>query len=139
MADIIVEALGDEERRILDEWLDDAATANIAVTEISSIDRAYEEYVEHVLTLPKQERSDEVVSSDLAMLGFALGQWLTLNSILEWRVVTDAEGRDLGLSLPDETSIMFPSDFIADAWNEQRRNWLEAWALDLKNQLAALA
>lgn len=139
MADIQVEPLGPDEQKVLDEWLDDAAAADIAVTAIASVDRAYEDYVEHVLALPKNERDDEEVSSYLAMLGFALGQWLTLNSILEWRVITDDEGRDLGLALPDESSIMFPSDFIADAWNEQRRNWLERWALELKDQLAALA
>ena len=72
------------------------------------------------------------------MLGFALGQWLTLESVLEWRVITDADGRDLGLSLPDESSIMFPSDFVADAWNEMQRDWLADWARDLRTQLEVL-
>ncbi|MBE7371162.1 DUF3806 domain-containing protein [Dermacoccus barathri] len=136
MSEITIEPVGPAEQEVLDKWLDDAARWNIDVTDVRSIDRAYESYVDDVLDQDEDEREDP--TPFVAMLGFALGQWLTLESVLEWRVITDADGRDLGLSLPDESSIMFPSDFIADAWNEMRRDWLKGWATDLRNQLEAL-
>ncbi|MCT1987667.1 DUF3806 domain-containing protein [Dermacoccus abyssi] len=136
MSEITIEPVGPAEQEVLDKWLDDAARWNIDVTDVRSIDRAYESYVDDVLDQDENEREDP--TPFVAMLGFALGQWLTLESVLEWRVITDADGRDLGLSLPDESSIMFPSDFIADAWNEMRRDWLNGWATDLRNQLEAL-
>lgn len=136
MSEITIEPVGPAEQEVLDKWLDDAARWNIDVTDVRSIDRAYESYVDDVLDQDEDEREDP--TPFVAMLGFALGQWLTLESVLEWRVITDADGRDLGLSLPDESSIMFPSDFIADAWNEMRRDWLSGWATDLRNQLEAL-
>ena len=136
MSEITIEPVGPAEQEVLDKWLDDAARWNINVTDVRSIDRAYESYVDDVLDQDEDEREDP--TPFVAMLGFALGQWLTLESVLEWRVITDADGRDLGLSLPDESSIMFPSDFIADAWNEMRRDWLNGWATDLRNQLEAL-
>ncbi|QEH93499.1 DUF3806 domain-containing protein [Dermacoccus abyssi] len=136
MSEITIEPVGPAEQEVLDKWLDDAARWNIDVTDVRTIDRAYENYVDDVLDQDKDEREDP--TPFVAMLGFALGQWLTLESVLEWRVITDADGRDLGLSLPDESSIMFPSDFIADAWNEMRRDWLNGWATDLRNQLEAL-
>ncbi|CAM3535397.1 MULTISPECIES: DUF3806 domain-containing protein [Dermacoccus] len=136
MSEITIEPVGPAEQEVLDKWLDDAARWNIDVTDVRSIDRAYESYVDDVLDQDEDEREDP--TPFVAMLGFALGQWLTLESVLEWRVITDADGRDLGLSLPDESSIMFPSDFIADAWNEMRRDWLNGWATDLRNQLEAL-
>lgn len=135
MAQITIEPIGPAEREVLDQWLDDAARWNIDVTDVRSIDVAYENYMGHVLMQDKQERQDP--TAFVAMLGFALGQWLTRETVLEWRVVTDAEGRDIGLSLPDETSIMFPSDFVAEAWNEMRRNWLTHWAQELRSQLEA--
>ena len=136
MSEITIEPVGPAEQEVLDKWLDDAARWNIDVTDVRSIDRAYESYVDDVLDQDEDEREDP--TPFVGMLGFALGQWLTLESVLEWRVITDADGRDLGLSLPDESSIMFPSDFIADAWNEMRRDWLNGWATDLRNQLEAL-
>ena len=136
MSEITIEPVGPAEQEVLDKWLDDAARWNIDVTDVRSIDRAYESYVDDVLDQDENEREDP--TPFVAMLGFALGQWLTLESVLEWRVITNADGRDLGLSLPDESSIMFPSDFIADAWNEMRRDWLNGWATDLRNQLEAL-
>ena len=136
MSEITIEPVGPAEQEVLDKWLDDAARWNIDVTDVRSIDRAYESYVDDVLDQDEDEREDP--TPFVAMLGFALGQWLTLESVLEWRVITDADGRDLGLSLPDESSIMFPSDFIADAWNEMRRDWLNGWATDLRNQLEVL-
>ena len=136
MSEITIEPVGPAEQEVLDKWLDDAARWNIDVTDVRTIDRVYENYVDDVLDQDKDEREDP--TPFVAMLGFALGQWLTLESVLEWRVITDADGRDLGLSLPDESSIMFPSDFIADAWNEMRRDWLNGWATDLRNQLEAL-
>ena len=136
MSEITIEPVGPAEQEVLDKWLDDAARWNIDVTDVRSIDRAYESHVDDVLDQDEDEREDP--TPFVAMLGFALGQWLTLESVLEWRVITDADGRDLGLSLPDESSIMFPSDFIADAWNEMRRDWLKGWATDLRNQLEAL-
>ncbi|CAM2941009.1 MULTISPECIES: DUF3806 domain-containing protein [Dermacoccus] len=136
MSEITIEPVGPAEQEVLEKWLDDAARWNIDVTDVRSIDRAYESYVDDVLDQDEDEREDP--TPFVAMLGFALGQWLTLESVLEWRVITDADGRDLGLSLPDESSIMFPSDFIADAWNEMRRDWLNGWATDLRNQLEAL-
>lgn len=136
MSEITIEPVGEAEQAVLEQWLDDAARWNIDITDVRSIDAAYEGYVEHVLAQEEDEREDP--TPFVAMLGFALGQWLTRESVLEWRVITDAEGRDLGLSLPDESSIMFPSDFVADAWNEMRRDWLYGWATDLKQQLEAL-
>ena len=136
MSEITIEPVGPAEQEVLDKWLDDAARWNIDVTDVRSIDRAYESYVDDVLDQDEDEREDP--TPFVAMLGFALGQWLTLESVLEWRVITDADGRDLGLSLPDESRIMFPSDFIADAWNEMRRDWLNGWATDLRKQLEAL-
>jgi len=53
-------------------------------------------------------------------------------------MMLDSSGRDIGLSLPDESSIMFPSDFVADAWNEMQRDWLADWARDLRTQLEVL-
>ena len=136
MSEITIEPVGPAEQEVLDKWLDDAARWNIDVTDVRSIDRAYESYVDDVLDQDEDEREDP--TPFVAMLGFALGQWLTLESVLEWRVITDADGRDLGLSLPDESSIMFPSDFVADAWNEMQRDWLADWARDLRTQLEVL-
>lgn len=136
MSNITIEPVGDTERAVLDQWLDDAARWNIDVTDVRTIDAAYEAYVDQVLAQDEKDREDP--TPFVAMLGFAVGQWLTHESVLQWRVITDSEGRDLGLSLPDESSIMFPSDFVADAWNEMRRDWLYAWAIDLKQQLEAL-
>lgn len=136
MADIIVESVGDAEQAVLDGWLDDAARWNIDVTDVATIDAAYESYVDQVMAQDEDERDDP--TPFVAMIGFALGQWLTLETVLEWRVITDDEGRDIGLSLPDESSIMFPSDFVAEAWNEMRRNWLADWATDLRGQLEVL-
>lgn len=136
MPEITIEPIGPAEQEVLMRWLDDAARANIDVTDVESIDAAYEGYVDHVITQEEDEREDP--TPFVAMLGFALGQWLTRETVLEWRVITDAEGRDIGLSLPDESSIMFPSDFIADAWNDMQRDWLAEWAGDLKTQLEAL-
>lgn len=137
MSEITIEPVGEAEQSVLEQWLDDAARWNIDITDVRSIDAAYEGYVEHVLAQEEDEREDP--TPFVAMLGFALGQWLTRESVLQWRVITDAEGRDLGLSLPDESSIMFPSDFVADAWNEMRRDWLYGWATDLQQQLEALS
>jgi len=136
MADIIVEPVGEAEQTVLDGWLDDAARWNIDVTDVATIDAAYESYVDRVIAQDETEREDP--PPFVAMIGFALGQWLTLETVLEWRVITDAEGRDIGLSLPDESSIMFPSDFVADAWNEMQRDWLADWARDLRTQLEVL-
>lgn len=133
---IIVEPIGPDEAKVLDEWLDDASRSNIDLTDVDSIEAAYERYVDRVLLQDEDEREDP--TTFVAMIGFALGQWLTLETVLEWRVITDAEGRDIGLSLPDESSIMFPSDFVADGWNEMRRTWLADWARDLRTQLEAL-
>lgn len=136
MAQIVVEPIGPQEQEILDGWLDDAARWNIDVTDAMSIERAYENYVERVIAQDEEERQDP--TPFVAMIGFAVGQWLTLATVLEWRVITDDEGRDIGLSLPDESSIMFPSDFIADGWNEMRRQWIAEWAQELRNQLEGL-
>lgn len=136
MADIIVEPVGEAEQTVLDGWLDDAARWNIDVTDVATIVAAYESYVDRVIAQDETEREDP--TPFVAMIGFALGQWLTLETVLEWRVITDAEGRDIGLSLPDESSIMFPSDFVADAWNEMQRDWLADWARDLRTQLEVL-
>lgn len=136
MAQIVVEPIGTQEQEILNGWLDDAARWNIDVTDAMSIERAYEKYVERVITQDEDERQDP--TPFVAMIGFAIGQWLTLETVLEWRVITDDEGRDIGLSLPDESSIMFPSDFIADGWNEMRRQWIAEWAEELRYQLEGL-
>ena len=42
MADIIVEPVGEAEQTVLDGWLDDAARWNIDVTDVATIDAAYE-------------------------------------------------------------------------------------------------
>lgn len=136
MADIVIEPVGDAERAVLEQWLDDAARWNIDVTDVQSIDAAYEGYVDQVIATDEKDREDP--TPFIAMLGFALGQWLTRESVLQWRVITDDEGRDIGLALPDESSYMFPSDFIAEAWNDTQRDWLAAWALDLRTQLEGL-
>lgn len=137
MADITVEPVGSQERGILIEWLDSAAIENIDVTQIETIDAAYEGYVEHVSNQAPDERDDP--SAHVAMIGFALGQWLNNNTVLEWRVITEDGQRDLGLSLPDETAIIFPTDRVAQAWNSRERRWLAPWARELRAQLEGLA
>ena len=49
MADIIVEPVGEAEQTVLDGWLDDAARWNIDVTDVATIDAAYESYVDRVI------------------------------------------------------------------------------------------
>ena len=95
MPDIIVEPVGEAEQTVLDGWLDDAARWNIDVTDVATIDAAYESYVDRVIAQDETEREDP--TPFVAMIGFALGQWLTLETVLEWRVITDAEGRDIGV------------------------------------------
>ena len=136
MSQVIIEKVGADEAEALRTWLDQAARANIDVTDVATIDAAYERYLEHVLAQAAPERQDP--TEVMAMISFALGQWLANETILEWRVITDDQGRDLGLALPDETSFMFPSDFVSEAWNEARSKWLAEWAVDLRRQLEAL-
>lgn len=136
MTDITIEPVGEIEQQVLMDWLDQAAMHNIDVRKVESIERAYENHVDFVLEQADEDRTDP--TRFVAMIGFALGQWLTLNSVLEWRVITDDQGRDIGLALPDNSSFMFPSDFVADAWNEVRRQWLSEWAHELRAQLEAL-
>lgn len=136
MAQIVIEPVGEAEKKALNGWLEDAASWNIDLTDIATVDTAYERYLAYVLEQDESERQDP--TAVMAMIGFALGQWLNNTTILEWRVITDDEGRDLGLALPDESSFMFPSDFVSDAWNEGRSGWLADWARDLRQQLEAL-
>ena len=136
MTQIVIEKVSPAEQETLNSWLETAATWNIDLTDIETVDAAYENYLAEVLQQPGDEREDP--TQVMAMIGFALGQWLSNETILEWRVITDDQGRDLGLALPDESSFMFPSDFVSDAWNEARSNWLAEWARDLRSQLEAL-
>lgn len=136
MAQISIEKVGSAEQQVLNDWLEEAATWNIDLRDVDTIEAAYERYLAYVQSQPEDEMEDP--TSAMAMIGFALGQWLSNETILEWRVITDDSGRDLGLTLPDESSFMFPSDFVSDAWNEARTNWLAAWARDLRSQLEAL-
>lgn len=137
MPDIVVEPVGPDEHAVLIDWLDDAALAGIDVTQVQTIEDAYERYFDHVASQDEVDREDP--SPALGMVGFALGQWLSTTTVLEWRVITEDGNRDLGLSLPDESAIIFPSDRVADAWNARERTWLTAWAQDLRAQLEALA
>lgn len=137
MSEITIEETTPAEDVILMQWLDDAAGWNIDVRDVRTIDAAYQGYFDHVVAQDEKDREDP--TQFVAMIGFALGQWLALETILEWRIITDENGRDLGLALPDHSSFMFPSDFVADAWNEARREWLTEWASDLKAQLLELS
>lgn len=127
--DIRIEPVGDHERSVLREWLDDAHQWGIDVDDLASLERAYEGYFDKVLATDPDDRED--ATAVCTMIGLALGEHLVRHSALEWRVVTDAEGTDLALSTPAEDAILYPADPVIDAWSGQQRGWLQAWATEL--------
>ncbi|MDE9367538.1 DUF3806 domain-containing protein [Luteipulveratus sp. YIM 133132] len=127
--DIRISPLGDAERRTLHEWLNDARSWDIDPDDLGSIDRAYDGYVARVLATDPDDREDP--TAVCTMIGLAMGEHIVRNSVLEWRVVTDAEGTDLALATPSEDAVLYPADPVIEAWADQRTSWISAWASDL--------
>lgn len=118
----LVEPLDTQARITLRAWLGDAARLGIDVESPDTIQDAYERFFDEVLATPADERTDPTPT--LTAIAMAMGEHLRRHSQIDWRIVTDDQGRDLALSTPDEESILFPIDPIADSWGVQDREWL---------------
>lgn len=127
--DILIAHLGRSEQRALQRWLSDAVRWDVAVDDLESIGRCYDDFVARVLATPPAERKDP--TAVCTMIGMALGEHLVRNSRLEWRVVTDAQGTDLAVATPEENGILYPADPVMDMWAQQQVGWLPAWAREL--------
>lgn len=123
--EILIARVGQDEQRVLQSWLDDAAQWGVDVNDHRSIGRAYDEYVAAVRATDPEDRDDP--TPVCTMIGMAMGEYLVRNSRLQWRVVTDHEGTDLALSTPEENAVLYPSDPVADAWEQQKVQWLPDW------------
>lgn len=120
-------------RQTLNGWLGDAENDGIDLDDAGTIQDAYERYVEAVLAQAPDEREDP--TPVLTMIGMALGEHLQRNSDLVWRIVTDAQGSDLGLAIEDGSGAFFPVDPVAANWAEQNRQWLVPFVAELLGQL----
>lgn len=127
--DIDISTVGADERRVLEDWLDDAAQQGIDVDDVSSISTAFDDYVEKMVLTKVSERGDP--TEFCTMIGFALGENLARRAPLEWRVVTDSKGRDLALTTPAEDAVLFPVDPVAAAWEAAEVGWMPQWAENL--------
>lgn len=133
--EITIADLGRSERRILREWLDDAAARGIDVDDLQSISDAYDAFVEQMVLTKPSERRDP--TTFCTMVGMALGEHLVRRSTLAWRVVTDQQGTDLAVVTESEDAILFPADPVAAAWEVAQVGWLPQWTENLLVGLAS--
>ncbi|NHN57437.1 DUF3806 domain-containing protein [Calidifontibacter sp. DB0510] len=122
---LVIEPLDTTSRIALRGWLSSATRLGIDVGDLDSIEAAYERYLQQVRAQPAAERADP--TETLTAIAMALGEHLRRNSTLDWRVVTDAQGRDLAIASPDEIEVLFPIDPVADAWQTQQEGWMRGF------------
>lgn len=127
--EIVIGPVQPEQREVLDGWLDDARGFGIDLSDVESIGAAFDEYQLTVMEQEPEERADP--TPFCTMIGMAMGEYLVQHSDLEWRLITDDEGTDLGLANPSETGVLFPADPVANAWQEQTFGWLPDWVSQL--------
>lgn len=119
---LTVEPVDTAARIALRQWIGKAKAVGIDVDDPGTMQDVYDAYFAKVAEQDPSEREDP--TERLTTIAMAVGEYLQRTTCLQWRVVTDAQGRDLALYREIDGTVMFPIDPVAGAWQQQEAGWL---------------
>lgn len=117
-----VRPIGDPERHQIHASLEELAAAGIDVDDLSSLsqglDAAYSEWTQRGST-----ESDHSVVVRRFTIG--VGEHLSRHTDLDWAMVTDVFGTDLGLADgPRGAFVLVPGNIVASRWMRGETQWI---------------
>lgn len=117
-----VRALPQDQREWIAHTLADAAAAGIDVDDLASIAAAYDGWLADWLAQRESKRPDHQVLVD--RLGVAIGEHLVRHTDMEWGLVSDAFGTDLGVAARSDDFAVVPMNLVAVRWLNRTSGWV---------------
>ena len=112
------EPIGEAERARIDAALARMSEAGWDVDDLQSIATAYDQaFGAETAASPGRDDVVEVV-------GIAIGEHLVRHGRMDWRVVTDAFGTDLGVVARRRPVSVIPTTIVATRWINGERGWI---------------
>lgn len=112
------EPIGERERARIDAALARMSEAGWDVDDLQSIATAYDQaFGAEPAASPGRDDVVEVV-------GLAIGEHLVRHGRMDWRIVTDAFGTDLGVVARRRAVSVIPTTIVATRWLNGERGWI---------------
>jgi hypothetical protein len=112
------EPIGEQERARIDAALTRMSDAGWDVDDLQSIATAYDQaFGSEATASPGRDDVVEVV-------GLAIGEHLVRHGRMDWKLVTDAFGTDLGVVARRRDVSIIPTTIVATRWINGERGWI---------------
>jgi hypothetical protein len=120
----------DQARMLIKTYL---AVTETPMLDPANLDRAYGAW----LNQWQSGKSSEAPNTVVNCIGLAFGQWLVKSLGMEWTVVTDASGTDIGVSYgpPESQVLVFPTHAVAKRLETRETGFLQELFEVIHNQV----
>lgn len=110
--------------------VDEVGARGVDIDDLDSIGAAYDSWFAEWDDTSARKREDHSVIIDL--LAAAIGEHLSRTTDLEWGMVSDAFGTDVGLGAADDDFMIVPSNLVAVRWLNGETGWVPGAVTHLK-------
>lgn len=117
-----VRGIPEAEQQRIQRLLGEVRDAGVDVDDLQAIGRAYDDWLAGWLAQRDSKREDHQVLVD--RLGVAIGEHLVRHTDVEWGMVTDAFGTDLGVAAAADDFTVVPMNLVAVRWLNRTSGWV---------------
>lgn len=110
------------ERDRIDAVLDQLAAAGVDVDDLAAIGSAYDAWLTTWLDTKESQRPDHQPMVD--QIAVAIGEHLARHTDLEWLLVSDAFGTDVGVGSRRDDFSVVPMNLVAVRWLNRTTGWV---------------
>ena len=124
-----------ESSRALREGVEGLAALGVDIDDLSAVGAAFDlAYTRWQAAKSKDREDHDVIVERFAI---AIGEHLERTTDLEWGMVSDAFGTDIGLGARDDDFMIVPSNLVAVRWLNGETGWVPGVVAHLKRVRAS--